>query len=152
MRGEINSPELGTGRADAVAQTAVSNNNGFADTAPIFAGDRHGIGAILDTDHSTGHGKKHFNVPRAPGELLKPEDLHYLKIKGCFSLPDDDICDSIIQCYFRFFHPGFPIIDATSFSDAYVAGGIKAINLLLVWSIFSVATSVWHPGPYQRYN
>lgn len=38
-------------------------------------------------------------------------------------------------------HPSFPVIDAKAFLKQYAAHGFEGINLLLLWSIFSVSAS-----------
>ena len=134
-----------TKRSDMIIEKAFDHINGTANTAALFVGDQHGIAALLGTNRSATLQKRHFMVPRAVSKSLEPEDLHYLKMKGCFSLPDVDICEALVQCYFEFVHLSFPIVDAKTFLDAYIEGGIQAINLLLIWSMFSVATSVSLP-------
>jgi Fungal Zn(2)-Cys(6) binuclear cluster domain len=135
-------PEKDNCQSDLIVATVVSRANGDTNTAPLFVGDQHGIAALLETDRPTALGKKHFMIPTVTAELLEPDDLHYLKIKGCFSLPDADVCESLVQCYFEFVHSSFPVLDAKAFLDAYAESGVQAINLLLLWSMFSVATSV----------
>lgn len=107
-----------------------------------MSGDQHGIGSVLDIDAGRPAKKRHLMVPRAAAKALQPEDLQYLKLKGCFSLPDPDICKALIHSYFQFVHPGFPVVDAPAFLHAYANVGVQGINLLLLWSMFSVSASV----------
>ncbi|KAF1972587.1 hypothetical protein BU23DRAFT_467416, partial [Bimuria novae-zelandiae CBS 107.79] len=59
--------------------------------------------------------------------------------KGCFTLPTQR--KKILEAYFRFVHPTFPVIDAHAFLSQYATHGFEGINLLLLWSIFSVSAS-----------
>jgi hypothetical protein len=129
-------------RSDMIVKNIVSHDNSSNKPATLYVGDQYGIAALLETNQPSTVGKKHFLVPSAATQVLEPEDLHYLKVKGCFSLPEVDVCASLIQCYFEFVHLNFPILDAKLFLDAYTEAGIQAINLLLLWSMFSVAASV----------
>ena len=77
-----------------------------------------------------------------PGEAekpLAPEDLAYLKVKGCFSLPIES--EELIKAYFQFVHPSFPVLDGPSFLREYASSGLNKINLLLIWSMFSISAS-----------
>jgi len=104
--------------------------------APIFVG-KGGYGAILD---ATGGGtERHFYVPAMAGKALTVEDLEYLKVKGCFTLPEES--EQLLEAYFRYFHPEFPVIDGVAFLQDYAVGGYEGINLLLLWSMFSIGAS-----------
>jgi hypothetical protein len=112
--------------------------------APVFIGDEQGIGALLHATRPTAlnqYQKQHFMIPRLALKVLQPEDLEYLKVKGCFSLPASEACNALIEAYFKFIHPLFPIIDAREFLERYEQNGIRQINLLLLWSMFSVSAS-----------
>jgi hypothetical protein len=80
-------------------------------------------------------------IPRTAAKALQAEDLEYLKAKGCFSLPSADVCTALVESYFRFVHPMFPIIDTHEFLARYSKFGVQQINLLLLWSMFSVSAS-----------
>lgn len=94
--------------------------------------------AILDISTAKSNGR-HFHIPAAAEKKLAPEDLHYLSLKGCFTLPDE--YEALITAYFRYAHPMFPVIDGASFLGEYNVHGVKGVNLLLLWSMFSVAAS-----------
>ena len=82
-----------------------------------------------------------FCVPRA---LIarRPEALASLRTNGTFSLPEESVCKDLVRSYFHHFHCTFPIVDANLFLKAYILGGPGKINLLLLWSMFSVAANV----------
>jgi Fungal specific transcription factor domain len=114
------------------------------ETAPVFIGDQQGIGALLHATRPTAsnqHQKQHFMIPRLASKVLQPEVLEYLKVKGCFSLPTSDVCNALVEAYFNFVHPLFPIINAREFLERYEQNGIQQINPLLLWSMFSVSAS-----------
>lgn len=109
---------------------------------PLFVGDHQGIGALLvatDSDTAKDNQRRHLMIPRTAAKALQPEDLEYLKSKGCFSLPAADICDALVESYFRFVHPLLPILDGQEFLDRYTKYSVQQINLLLLWSMFSVS-------------
>lgn len=112
--------------------------------APIFVGDG-GYGAILDSTAKLN--ELHFYIPAAAEKSLAPEDLQYLKVKGCFTLPPESA--DLITAYFRFVHPIFPVIDGALFLSQYNSYGFKGVNLLLLWSMFSVSAS-YVPNPQKK--
>ncbi|KAK5945217.1 hypothetical protein PMZ80_002421 [Knufia obscura] len=108
--------------------------------APIFVGE----GGYGDIVQAVGHpGHRHFFVPAEADKSLSSEDLAYLKIKGCFTLPTNS--EQLVRAYLLFVHPSFPVLDGQNFSQEYASGGIDSINLLLLWSMFSIAAS-YVPG------
>lgn len=100
-----------------------------------------GYGDILNCVTRTKH--RHFLVPTEVEKALSPEDLAYLQQKGCFSLPSES--RALIKAYFDFVHPAFPIIDGPAFCRDCADGRLDRINLLLLWSMLSVAAS-YVPG------
>lgn len=89
-------------------------------------------------------------VPRATVKTLQPEDLQFLKLKGCFSLPSPEICKALVRSYFLYVHPGFPILDDYHFWKEYMEGGAQRVNLLLLWSMFSVSSSYIDDATLQQ--
>ncbi len=66
----------------------------------------------------------------------------YLRLKGAFTLPAQDVCRILVRTYFHHVHPTFPVINAKDFLDEFVGNGVQNISLLLLWSMFSTTTSV----------
>lgn len=131
-------------REKVVASAVITGEGLDTETAPLFIGDRQGIGALLHVTQSPASNQKqqqHFMVPRAAAKVLAAEDLEYLKAKGCFSLPGPEVCTALVESYFNFVHPLFPIIDAQEFLGRFEKFGVQQINLLLLWSMFSVSAS-----------
>jgi hypothetical protein len=114
---------------------------------PIFI-EKKGYGAILDAMGETAN--RQFHVPAMAEQVLAAEDLQYLKAKGCFLLPSES--RGLVRAYFQYVHPTFPVIDASSFLQHYAAYGLDGINLLLLWSMFSVSASYVSTLPQKAYK
>ncbi|KPM37871.1 hypothetical protein AK830_g8707 [Neonectria ditissima] len=83
--------------------------------------------------------RRHVTVNGTADAALDPEDLEYLKLKGCFELPAQS--DDLLAAYFDYVHPIFPVLDGPSFLRDHADGGLGRMNLLLIWSMFSVSAS-----------
>ncbi|KAF2801411.1 uncharacterized protein BDZ99DRAFT_220393 [Mytilinidion resinicola] len=105
---------------------------------------------ILEPERANPTTAQHFLIPQSIPSLLDPEDIDYLRAKGVFSLPPSDVCDELLRCYFHHIHPILPILDADRLLNAYVDGGVQKLNLLLMWSIFSVAVNYTRDEVCQR--
>ncbi|KAH7078785.1 fungal-specific transcription factor domain-containing protein [Paraphoma chrysanthemicola] len=115
--------------------------------APIFI-EETGYGDILNAVSKTAD--RYFHIPASAEEALAPEDLEYLKIKGCFTLPENS--KELVKAYFQYVHPTFPVIDAVAFLQHYAAEGLEGINLLLLWSMFSISASYVPASPQKAYK
>ncbi|KAH8800627.1 fungal-specific transcription factor domain-containing protein [Xylogone sp. PMI_703] len=138
-------PDEMTCRDNAAAFSAaiVSDKPGTNPT-PYYLGEKQGIAFLLDVCKPNGGSSSrgsHFLVPKAVINSQQPEDLAYLWAKGAFSIPSEEVCGSLLQCYFRHVHPFLPIIDVTNFINQYDNGGPRRISALLLWSMFSVASN-----------
>lgn len=137
----MDSPSLSTGsdhlshseREGILASVAAKSSSSVNQ---IFIGNG-GYGDILRSVAPGEH--VHFKVPTEMEKALTAEDLAYLRHKGCFSIPPES--ELLIQAYFEFVHPSFPILDLQIFLSDYADGGIESINLLLLWSMLSTAAS-----------
>jgi len=97
-----------------------------------------GYGDILEMVGS-GTTTRHFEVYATAERQLDADDLNYLDAKGCFALPEQS--EELLEAYFKYVHPTFPVIDVSEFSQKYAEHGLQGINLLLLWSMFSVSAS-----------
>lgn len=90
-----------------------------------------------------GVSSQHYGLPYmvATHDLL-PQDVAYLRFKGVFSVPSDSVCQALFTAYFYHVHPIMPVVDAAAVLTTYRNGGASAVNLLLLWSMFSVAANV----------
>jgi hypothetical protein len=82
---------------------------------------------------------RRFEVYATAERQLDADDLNYLDAKGCFALPEQS--EELLEAYFKHVHPAFPIINVSDFSQKYAEHGLQGINLLLLWSMFSVSAS-----------
>ncbi|XEU94892.1 hypothetical protein FSHL1_000176 [Fusarium sambucinum] len=76
-------------------------------------------------------------VPFYPDYLL-PEEVEYLRFKGCFSLPPQSLREALLRAYFHHSHPFEPVLDPQDFFNNYSKGNV---SLLLLWNIFMCAAS-----------
>lgn len=72
-------------------------------------------------------------------ESLRPEEIEYLRFKGCFSLPPRELREALVKAYFHHAHPFEPVLDPEDFFNKYTKGDL---SLLLLWSMFVSAASV----------
>ena len=84
----------------------------------------------------------HFLLPLPKGTTISPEEKSYLNSLGAFDLPDNDVCSSLIRCYFRNVHQLLPVIDAQEFLANYLGPDSDNMSLLLIWSIFFASSNV----------
>lgn len=73
---------------------------------------------------------------------MDADAVAYAEAKGCYSLPSQQVCESLIYCYFHYVHTTLPVVDVTDFLEHYHERGFQNASLLLLWSIFSVAANV----------
>jgi Fungal specific transcription factor domain len=64
--------------------------------------------------------------------------MDYIVQEGAFVFPQPSVCEALLQAYFEWFHPCFPIIDREEFSTLYTS---KALSPLLLQATLFVATS-----------
>ncbi|KAI3316847.1 hypothetical protein HD806DRAFT_527558 [Xylariaceae sp. AK1471] len=113
-----------------------------ATTETFYVGDQQGIGYILDIVGEPGVASQHYGLPyMVATHDLMPQDVAYLRSKGVFSVPSDSICQALLTAYFYHVHPIMPVVDAAAVLTSFRNGGASAVNLLLLWSMFSVAAS-----------
>jgi hypothetical protein len=109
----------------------------------MAAGDQQAInGPFLDLLDDIRPKSSLCSLFRTSKRYKDPEDLEYLRKKGCFSVPSQSICEELVSCYFRLVHPFIPVINATRFLEDFVEGKYLGTNLLVLWSMFFAAASV----------
>lgn len=98
---------------------------------------------MLNANGSTEQtGTQHILLSQSTATAVSSEDMKYLEAKGCFSLPSHETRDHLVYCYFQYVHPLFPIIDVGDFMERYYDQEGPRAKLVLLWSMFSVATTV----------
>lgn len=83
-----------------------------------------------------------YLLPRQADISWKPHELEYLRHQGAFAALPDEVCDSLVRCYFHHVHFFLPIVDAASFLTEYENNGRQNISLLLFWSMLLAAANV----------
>jgi hypothetical protein len=86
----------------------------------------------------------HVLVPRTCPSNIDPETLNYLRLKGIFDLPTKEISEMMMQTYFSYVHPFFPVIEAKSFIEEFEKSRHK-LSIHLLWSMFLAAANVGVP-------
>lgn len=84
----------------------------------------------------------HYLLPHPTSSEMSPQQEAFLKSTGAYQLPAEDICSSLLRCYFRNVHQLLPIIDAQMLLQRYHQNGCGSISLLLLWSIFFASSNV----------
>lgn len=89
-----------------------------------------------------------FSEDNAPSNTrLDPEDIEILRRKGAFILPNKNVSDELIQTFFEYVFPAFPIFDRAEFSQLYEA---KRIPLLILHAVYLIASSMCDESVIQR--
>ena len=145
---ESNSPPLfqSTTRAASPGHTIV----GVEST--VFLGESSSISLVHTTQDtsSTGH-----STPKDPSRLRYPipdaisfassssifeskrraARNEYLTHNGAFTFPSNETCEVLLEAYFSWFHPCFPILDRRSFFASYVT---KTLSPLLFQAVLFI--------------
>ncbi|KAI1167622.1 fungal-specific transcription factor domain-containing protein [Nemania serpens] len=113
-----------------------------ATTETYYVGDQSGIGYILDILGESSVVAQHYALPyMVATHDLTSQDVAYLRSKGVFSVPNESVCQALLKAYFIHIHPILPVVDAAAVLTSFRNGGASAVNLLLLWSMFSVAAN-----------
>ncbi|PLN80281.1 fungal-specific transcription factor domain-domain-containing protein [Aspergillus taichungensis] len=127
--------ELQDGRStspQSMLQTACS---------PVY-GDPQGIALVAEVCEPERQGKSgHFIVASLSSGSIDPDTLEYLKRKGCFDLPAFEIQQELVKTYFHYVHPFFPVVQISSFLQAFESQEQKGASLHLLWSVFLAAAN-----------
>ncbi|KAH6985272.1 C6 transcription factor [Ilyonectria destructans] len=138
--------------------SSIMENTAEATTETFYVGDQQGIGYILDIVGEPSVISQHYGLPYVVGTHdSTPQDVAYLRSKGVFSVPSEPVCQALLTAYFHHIHPILPVVDAAALLTTFRNGGASAVNLLLLWSMFSVAANyvdkaVVHQAGYQSHK
>ncbi|RYP00603.1 hypothetical protein DL765_010903 [Monosporascus sp. GIB2] len=122
-----------------------------ATTETFYVGDQQGIGYILDIVGEPGVISQHYGLPyMVARHHLTPQDVAYIRSKGVFSVPSEPVCEALLTAYFYHIHPILPVVDAAAVLTSFRNGGASAVNLLLLWSMFSVAANCLYDNGYEE--
>ncbi|RYP64449.1 hypothetical protein DL769_006671 [Monosporascus sp. CRB-8-3] len=141
----LDSDELERGPDDYAIESLASSimdDTTEVTTETFYVGDQQGIGYILDIVGEPGVISQHYGLPyMVATHDLTPQDVAYLRSKGVFSVPSEPVCQALLTAYFYHIHPILPVVDAAALLTSFRNGGASAVNLLLLWSMFSVAAN-----------
>ncbi|KAF2972454.1 hypothetical protein GQX73_g1159 [Xylaria multiplex] len=108
----------------------------------FYVGDQQGIGYILDIVGESSVVPQHYGLPYMVNTReCTHADMAYLRSKGVFSVPSEPVCEALLKAYFHHIHPILPVVDAAAVLTSFRNGGASGVNLLLLWSMFSVAAN-----------
>lgn len=94
--------------------------------------------------------KMHYSIPSDMQETARniPYDAYdanfrqkereLLEWKGAFSVPEGPTSDRLLQTYFDYFHPSFPIIDK---SDFFRGVEMHSVSLMLLHAVYFIAAT-----------
>ncbi|KAI1049415.1 hypothetical protein LB506_004587 [Fusarium annulatum] len=106
---------------------------------PFYPGDKRGPAFVIDickpqrlTDSN------HSFVAMPSLESLQPEEIEFLRWRGCFTLPPQPLQEALIKAYFHHCHSFEPVLDPQELFNAYSKG---QLSLLLLWSVFMCAAT-----------
>lgn len=142
--GQVDGPEMLFARMtepELLAQNATS----VPDQArTLFFGEALPMGFITNTigslDGRRPNARLHHPVPaRVPISHLNQDDIERLRAVGALNLPEKEIRDELIQNFFKYIFPGFPVLDRTGFAEQYQKG---QSSLLLLQTLMFLATTV----------
>ncbi|KAL7941839.1 fungal-specific transcription factor domain-containing protein [Trichoderma barbatum] len=128
-------------RIGAEISSAALGQSNQAARAPFYTGEAPGFTSVLDAcSPSQQPVARHILISEAPISL-SAQDREYLQYKGIFTLPQKSTCNELLRAYFHHVHPMMPIVDATVLLKFHETGKAREWNLLLLWSMFFVATN-----------
>ncbi|OQU97001.1 Fungal specific transcription factor domain-containing protein [Cladophialophora immunda] len=109
----------------------------------LYVGDQQAInGLLLDLPCDRQDVSSRYQIiTSTPERVQDPEDLEFLRKKGCLSLPAASICQELISRYFHLVHPFIPVIHTSRFFEDFTKPRLEAANLLVLWSVFFAAAS-----------
>ncbi|OAL32580.1 hypothetical protein AYO20_07890 [Fonsecaea nubica] len=128
---------------NGAAYTDAMNNRRAQSALPLYLGEPHVLSFVMDVCQS--EHQHHYLVPRAAARALPPDDLAFLKAKGCFSLPVSSVSNKLLQHYFHYVHPFLPVVDAHTILTQYHQKSAQQVHLLLLWSMLFAAASFADP-------
>ncbi|KAF7114942.1 hypothetical protein CNMCM5793_000712 [Aspergillus hiratsukae] len=98
----------------------------------------------------------HYPIPeRLDGSSIRDEALRVHKLKmeaqlhadGAFSFPPKETCELLLEAYFTWFHPCFPILNRAAVHQAYVQG---ALSPLLLQAMLFIGVSLCTDAAFAR--
>lgn len=114
-----------------------------ADDTKTLTGEQTGgptsIMHICATDHVL---PRHLLLPEAKQIALTEAEKAFLRSKGVYSFLSDTTMDCMIRAYFHHVHPIMPVLEADTLLGHYRSKRMHEYNLILLWSMCSIACNV----------
>lgn len=107
-----------------------------------YQGDQTGPTSTINLCSPEQSLPRHFLIPSKAQEPQGSEDKRYLEFKGVYSFPKQSTADDLLRAYFHHVHPIMPIVEADIILDYHRRRRLYDYNVLLLWSIFTIATNV----------
>ncbi|KAL2828388.1 C6 transcription factor [Aspergillus cavernicola] len=117
---------------------------------PFYSGEGTGPTSALGICVSDQSLSTHFLVPSHSSVHLAEEDRKYLQIKGVFTMPGGETCDSLFRAYFHHVHPIMPILEPDRILDYHQTGRLQEYNVMILWCIFFVASNFVPQRVYEQ--
>ncbi|KAI1062947.1 hypothetical protein LB507_005561 [Fusarium sp. FIESC RH6] len=122
-------------------EASTANPQAQVACSPVY-GDIQGVALVADLCEPERPGKSgHFVVNALSSTSIDSETLGYLKKRGCFDLPAFDVQQTLVEAYFHYVHPFFPVVHTASFLKAFESPEQNGVSLHLLWSIFLSASN-----------
>lgn len=97
---------------------------------------------VVCVPHNLGRGiSVHYPIPDSipdragDGIYLNSIQRDHLLASGAFELPDRSVSDALLQVYFEFFHPAYPVFDRQTFAELYPVDRMSPLALQAVYYI-----------------
>lgn len=69
--------------------------------------------------------------------------IEQLEREGAFTFPADNVCEILLREYFQWFHPCFPCLERTKFSQDYLS---RTVSPLLLQAVLFIGATHCKPG------
>ncbi|KAF5593456.1 cutinase transcription factor 1 beta [Fusarium pseudoanthophilum] len=134
---EVETPPIANATS-AWAET-LEEHESDGNRVPFYPGDKRGPAFVIDICKPQRLADSNHSFVAMPSlESLQPEEIEYLRWRGCFTLPPQPLQEALIKAYFHHCHSFEPVLDPQEFFNAYTKG---QLSLLLLWSVFMCAAT-----------
>lgn len=116
--------------------TLVASSDGHVPTSTTNTSSLEPANLTYKLSNSTNRAtarSKNRGMSWASGALLD-----YLNREEAFTFPEDGVTEALLQAYFKWFHPCFPVVDASQVSRQYRA---KKMSPMLLQAMLFIGTS-----------
>ncbi|PON27027.1 hypothetical protein TGAM01_v203976 [Trichoderma gamsii] len=117
---------------------------------PYYVGEQTGgptsIMHICTTDHAI---PRHLLLPEAKQIVLTDDERAFLRSKGVYSFLSDTTMECMIRAYFHHVHPIMPVLEADTLLEHYRSKRMHEYNLILLWSMCSIASNYMPAEIYE---